>query len=181
MITRYALKRFREWQRARGAASAALDSPEPDGALPRSGTSAAPRATAAWNVAGAVEGHGQPVIEARQLVKRYGSLTAVDGVSFAVEAGEIFGLLGPNGAGKTTTLEMLEGLRQPDAGEATVLGASVVQHPRRIKQRIGVQLQSTALPPDTTVTEAMDLFGAFYRQRRPTAQLLQEFPSGRRR
>jgi ABC-2 type transport system ATP-binding protein len=70
---------------------------------------------------------------------------------------------------------MLEGLRTPDAGDATVLGESVVQHPRRIKQRIGVQLQSTALPPNTAVAEAVDLFGAFYQRRRPTAQLLQEF------
>ena len=115
------------------------------------------------------------MIEARGLVKRYGTLTAVDGVGFTVEAGEIFGLLGPNGAGKTTTLEMLEGLRTPDAGDATVLGESVVRSPRAIKEKIGVQLQATALPPKTTVTEAIDLFGAFYRRRRTTPDLLQEF------
>jgi ABC-2 type transport system ATP-binding protein len=109
---------------------------------------------------------GGPVIEARGLVKRYGSLTAVDGVSFSVESGEIFGLLGPNGAGKTTTLEMLEGLRKPDSGDATVLGESVVRRPRRIKQRIGVQLQATVLPPKTKVFEAIDLFGTFYDRRR---------------
>jgi ABC-2 type transport system ATP-binding protein len=117
---------------------------------------------------------GGPVIEARGLVKRYGSLTAVDGVSFSVESGEIFGLLGPNGAGKTTTLEMLEGLRKADSGDATVLGESVVRRPRRIKQRIGVQLQATALPPKTKVFEAIDLFGAFYDRRLPTSQLLSD-------
>jgi ABC-2 type transport system ATP-binding protein len=115
------------------------------------------------------------VMEAHDLVKRYGTLTAVDRVTFSVEGGEIFGLLGPNGAGKTTTLEMLEGLRTPDEGDATVLGESVVRSPRTIKERIGVQLQATALPPKTTVTEAIDLFGAFYRRRRATPDLLHEF------
>lgn len=115
------------------------------------------------------------MIEAHGLVKRYGALTAVDGVSFEVEAGEIFGLLGPNGAGKTTTLEMLEGLRTPDAGHARVLGEMVTRRPRRIKQRIGVQLQATALPPKTTVAEAVDLFGAFYDRRQPTNVLLRDF------
>ncbi len=115
------------------------------------------------------------VIQADGLVKRYGSLTAVDGVSFTVAGGEIFGLLGPNGAGKTTTLEMLEGLRLPDSGSATVLGISIVDHPRSIKERIGVQLQGTALPPKTSVSEAIDLFGSFYRNRRSTYALLNEF------
>src|SRR5947209_1919234 len=118
---------------------------------------------------------GETIIDARALVKRYRELTAVDGVSFQVRRGEIFGLLGPNGAGKTTTLEMLEGLRTPDGGDATVLGESVVRTPRTIKERIGVQLQATALPPKTTVTEAIDLFGAFYRRRRSTVDLLTEF------
>jgi ABC-2 type transport system ATP-binding protein len=115
------------------------------------------------------------VIQADGLTKRYGALTAVDGVSFAVEPGEIFGLLGPNGAGKTTTLEMLEGLRLPDAGKATVLGRLVARDSRDIKERIGVQLQATALPPDTTVREAIELFGSFYRRRRPTGEILSEF------
>src|ERR1700736_3641145 len=94
-------------------------------------------------------------IEARGLVKRYGSVTAVDGVSFTVPRGEIFGFLGPNGAGKTTTLEILEGLRRPDAGEASVLGHDVVRDARLFKRRIGVQLQSTALPPLTKVREVL--------------------------
>jgi ABC-2 type transport system ATP-binding protein len=117
----------------------------------------------------------ETVIDAHDLVKTYGSLTAVDRVSFSVQRGEIFGLLGPNGAGKTTTLEMLEGLRTPDEGDADVLGESVVRTPRTVKERIGVQLQATALPPKTTVTESIDLFGAFYQRRRPTEELLAEF------
>jgi ABC-2 type transport system ATP-binding protein len=92
-----------------------------------------------------------------------------------VRTGEIFGLLGPNGAGKTTTLEMIEGLRQPDAGEATVLGRSVRRAAREVKERIGVQLQTTALPPKMTVAEAIDLFGVFYTRRRPTEDLLRQF------
>ncbi|MBV9280574.1 MAG: ABC transporter ATP-binding protein, partial [Chloroflexi bacterium] len=112
------------------------------------------------------------VIDARGLVKRYGSLVAVDHLSFAVEQGEIFGLLGPNGAGKTTTLEMIEGLRTPDEGDALVLGQSVLRHARGIKERIGVQLQATALPPKITVAEAIDLFGAFYARRQPADRLL---------
>ncbi len=118
------------------------------------------------------------VIEARGLVKRYGDLVAVDGISFSVESGEVFGMLGPNGAGKTTTMEMLEGLREPDAGTATVLGSDVVRDARAIKARIGVQLQATALPPLTKVREAIDLFGALYPTARPTADLIREFDLG---
>jgi ABC-2 type transport system ATP-binding protein len=115
------------------------------------------------------------VIDARGLVKRYGSLVAVEGISFNVEQGEVFGMLGPNGAGKTTTLEMLEGLRTPDAGSATVLGSDVVREARAIKARIGVQLQATALPPLTKVREAIDLFAALFPTARPTDDLLAQF------
>jgi ABC-2 type transport system ATP-binding protein len=114
-------------------------------------------------------------IEVLGLVKRYGDLTAVDNVSFSVEHGEIFGLLGPNGAGKTTTLEMMEGLRVPDAGIARVLGSDVAANPRAVKERIGVQLQLTAVPDFTTVREALQLFGALYEHSRPVADLLREF------
>ena len=79
------------------------------------------------------------------LTKRYGDYTAVDGVSFGIAVGETFGILGPNGAGKTTTLEMIEGLRKPDAGQVFVLGEPVWPDPRSIQSRIGVQLQSTNL------------------------------------
>ncbi|MDQ3553860.1 MAG: ABC transporter ATP-binding protein [Chloroflexota bacterium] len=115
---------------------------------------------------------GTAVIEAQDLRKRYGPVQAVDGVSFQVQRGEIFGMLGPNGAGKTTTVEMLEGLRKPDGGQALVLGIDVAREPDRLKQRIGVQLQTAALYPNLTVTEVIDLFGSFYRQRRPTDELI---------
>ncbi len=116
-----------------------------------------------------------PVITAEGLVKRYGALVAVDGISFTVESGEVFGMLGPNGAGKTTTMEMLEGLRMPDSGRVTVLGSDVVRDARAIKARIGVQLQATALPPYTKVREAVDLFAALYPKARPTAEVMREF------
>ena len=112
------------------------------------------------------------VIDAQGLRKRYGPVQAVDGVSFQVERGEVFGMLGPNGAGKTTTVEMLEGLRKPDGGQASVLGIDVAREPDRLKERIGVQLQTAALYPNLTVTEVIDLFRSFYRQRRPTRELI---------
>ena len=111
----------------------------------------------------------------RDLSKRYGGVEAVRGVSFAIEAGEIFGLLGPNGAGKTTTLECLVGLREADAGELAVCGLDARKQPREVKQRIGVALQSTALPDKITPREALKLFGAFYRKRAEPAALLARF------
>jgi ABC-2 type transport system ATP-binding protein len=96
------------------------------------------------------------------LTKRYGDHTAVDGVTFRVEQGESFGILGPNGAGKTTTLEMIEGLRKPDAGEIALLGQPVWPDPRRIQARIGVQLQSTSLFDMLTARELLELFARFY-------------------
>jgi ABC-2 type transport system ATP-binding protein len=117
----------------------------------------------------------QTVIEAKELTKRYENLLAVDAVSFSVQRGEIFGLLGPNGAGKSTTLEMLEGLRDIDSGSALVLGTDITRNAVSVKRRIGVQLQATALPDFTTVTESIDLFRAFYDHTRDTAELLEEF------
>lgn len=111
----------------------------------------------------------------RDLSKRYGGVEAVRGVSFAIEAGEIFGLLGPNGAGKTTTLECLVGLREADAGALEVCGLDARKHPREVKQRIGVALQSTALQDKITPREALKLFGAFYRVRAEPAALLARF------
>ena len=116
-----------------------------------------------------------PVIEAAGLVKRYGAITAVDALSFRVDAGEVFGLLGPNGAGKTTTLEMLEGLRVPDGGSARVFGEPMPRNARAVKQRIGVQLQATALPAYTKVAEAVDLFAALFDHHRPSDDLLAQF------
>jgi ABC-2 type transport system ATP-binding protein len=111
----------------------------------------------------------------RDLSKRYGGVEAVRGVSFAIEAGEIFGLLGPNGAGKTTTLECLVGLREADAGALEVCGLDARKQPREVKQRIGVALQSTALQDKITPREALKLFGAFYRVRAEPAALLARF------
>src|SRR5437870_6643912 len=88
-----------------------------------------------------VVGAGEHVIEVRALVKRYPDITAVDGIAFEVNRGEVFSLLGPNGAGKTTTVEILEALRDPTEGEARVLGVEVPSGYRRIRQRVGVMPQ----------------------------------------
>ena len=101
-------------------------------------------------------------IEVSDLRKSYNSLRAVDGISFHVGRGEIFGMLGPNGAGKTTTVEMCEGLRTPDSGRAIVLGMDLSRERERVKSRIGVQLQTTALYPRLTVREVVDLFRTFF-------------------
>jgi ABC-2 type transport system ATP-binding protein len=101
-------------------------------------------------------------IAARGIVKRYGDLTAVDGIDITVERGACLGLLGPNGAGKTTSIEMLEGLLVPDAGEIRVLGMAWDGNGDAIRQRIGVQLQETRLPDKLTVTEILTLFRSFY-------------------
>jgi ABC-2 type transport system ATP-binding protein len=113
-----------------------------------------------------------PVIVVRDVHKHYGAVRAVDGVSFEVARGEIFGLLGPNGAGKTTTVEMLEGLRTPDGGELTVLGIDVARHPGSLKPRIGVQLQTAALYPQLTVVEVLRLFASFYPRSVPADGLI---------
>ena len=102
------------------------------------------------------------VIKVEQLKKEYGYFTAVKGVSFGVKEGEIFGLLGENGAGKTTTLEMIEGLRRPTSGTIKVFGMDVKKKMRNIKERIGVQLQSSAYFAFLNLREILDLFGSFY-------------------
>jgi ABC-2 type transport system ATP-binding protein len=99
-----------------------------------------------------------------RLRKRYGSLVAVDGISFRVKEREIFGLLGPNGAGKTTTVEILEGLRSADDGQALVGGIDVRKDPQKVKNVIGVQLQSSAFFDGLSLVELLDLFAALYRR-----------------
>jgi ABC-2 type transport system ATP-binding protein len=103
-------------------------------------------------------------IDVDGLRKRYGPLTAVDGISFQVNDREIFGLLGPNGAGKTTTVEILEGLRPADDGRAIVAGVDVRRHPQQVKALIGVQLQSSAFFDGLNLIELLDLFASLYRR-----------------
>ena len=113
-----------------------------------------------------------PAIAVADLHKRYGPVRAVDGISFAVAHGEVFGMLGPNGAGKTTTVEIIAGLAAADSGRVTVLGYDVARQPRAVKERIGVQLQTPALLPRLKVAELLDLFAGFFTDARPTAELL---------
>jgi len=113
-----------------------------------------------------------PVIEADGLVKRYGAITALAGVSCTVQRGEIFGILGPNGAGKTTFLEILEGLTRPTEGTARVLGVEVTQDPAAVKARIGVQLQASSYHRYLTLREILELFGSFYPRHADAMELL---------
>jgi ABC-2 type transport system ATP-binding protein len=103
-----------------------------------------------------------PAIVVAGLEKHYGAVHAVDGVSFTVERGEVFGLLGPNGAGKTTTIEILEGYRTPDAGTARVLGLDPWSDATRLRARVGVMLQEGGLHPGLRVREVAHLYAAFY-------------------
>lgn len=102
-------------------------------------------------------------VEVTDFRKLYGDFVAVDGVSFEVQPGQIFGLLGPNGAGKTTTLESLEGLRPPTDGILRVAGINPTMEPRKLRGVIGVQLQTAGLPETITPTEAMRIFCAYHR------------------
>ena len=108
------------------------------------------------------------------LVKRFGSFTAVDGSSFTVKRGEIFGILGPNGAGKTTTLEIIEGLLKPTQGSVSVLGLNVLKEPNQVKAKIGVQLQSSAYHDYLKLNEILALLGSFYPKRVPPRELLEQ-------
>ncbi|GAA3258818.1 ABC transporter ATP-binding protein [Dactylosporangium siamense] len=115
------------------------------------------------------------VIEVMDLRKRYGDLTVLDGVSFSVEEGEIFGILGPNGAGKTTAVECVEGLRRPDGGSIRVLGLDPVGNRRALCEQVGVQLQHTQLPDNLKVWEALDLYASFYPKPGDWRELLVEW------
>ncbi|MFG1854862.1 ABC transporter ATP-binding protein [Actinomadura geliboluensis] len=101
-------------------------------------------------------------IEAAGLRKRYGDVRAVDGVTFGVEEGEFFGILGPNGAGKTTTLEIIEGLREADEGDVSVLGLSPWPRNPKLLPRIGVQLQASSFFERLTTREQLQTFGSLY-------------------
>ncbi|WP_406384127.1 ABC transporter ATP-binding protein [Streptomyces sp. NBC_01618] len=102
------------------------------------------------------------IIEVNAVRKAYAGRTAIDGVSFSVDEGEIFGILGPNGAGKTTTVECVEGLRVPDAGTVRVAGLDPVADHGRVTGLLGAQLQESELQPKLTVAEALELYSAFY-------------------
>jgi ABC-2 type transport system ATP-binding protein len=116
-----------------------------------------------------------PRVVVQDLRKQYDGTKAVDGVSFEVAEGEIFGLLGPNGAGKTTTVECVIGLREPDAGRVEVCGIDARRNPKNVKQKIGASLQSTALQDKITPREALALYGGFYARRTPPETLLERF------
>ena len=102
------------------------------------------------------------IISVNNLIKEFGSFTAVNGLSFSVKSGEIFGILGPNGAGKTTTLEIMETLQKQTAGEILVDGINTLKHPWEVKRRIGVQLQSAGFYPELNLVELLHMFAAMY-------------------
>jgi len=114
------------------------------------------------------------VIRVEGLFKNYGPVIAVDGISFHVSQGEIFGMVGPNGSGKTTTIECIEGLRHPEEGFLQVLGLDPQRDARLLHQRTGIQLQSSSLPNRMRVEEALDLFASFYQHSRDWCSLLEE-------
>ena len=115
---------------------------------------------------------GEVILEARGLVKRFGDVLAVDGLDLSARAGTCLGLLGPNGAGKTTTIEMLEGLRPPDAGTVRVLGLEWARDAQAIRASIGVQLQATEFQEKLTVFETLRMFRVFYREGRDPDEVI---------
>lgn len=114
------------------------------------------------------------MVDVKNLTKRYGDKTVVDGVSFQVKKGEIFGILGPNGAGKTTTLEMIETLRPIDGGSATIDGVDVAEDPETVKRLIGVQPQTPAFQDKTKLKEVVELFAAAYGEKVDVMQFLRD-------
>lgn len=114
------------------------------------------------------------MVQVKNLVKTYDGKNVVDGVSFEVGKGEIFGILGPNGAGKTTTLEMIETLRSIDGGSATINGVDVAKHPDKIKRLIGVQPQTPAFQDKTKLSEVIEMFAAAYGEKVDVLQFLRD-------
>ena len=114
------------------------------------------------------------IIQVHDLRKSYGDLKAVDGISFGVSAGEVFGILGPNGAGKTTTVEILEGMRAPDSGIAVVNGIDVQKNPRAVKKIIGIQLQSSAFFDRLSLVEILDVMASLYHRQIDALVLLRD-------
>ena len=122
----------------------------------------------------------EAVIQVHRFRKCYDDFVAVDDISFDVHPGEIYGLLGPNGAGKTSTLESLEGLRAPDGGELRVAGVDPSRDPRGLRNLIGVQLQTSGLPANITVDEAMKFFCAYHAVD-PNYELIERLSLGEKR
>ncbi len=114
------------------------------------------------------------IIQVQDLRKSYGDLKAVDGISFGVSVGEVFGILGPNGAGKTTTVEILEGMRVPDSGIAVVNGIDVRKDPRAVKKIIGIQLQSSAFFDRLSLVEILDVMASLYHRQIDALVLLRD-------
>lgn len=114
----------------------------------------------------------EPIISVQGLVKKYGNFTAVDGISFDVQEGEIFGFLGPNGAGKSTTLEIIETLREKTAGTITVDGLDLDREPLEIKKRIGVQLQTSGYYPGLNLVQLIEMFAGLYNKNVNPMELL---------
>lgn len=118
------------------------------------------------------------IVKVRNLTKRYGDIVAVDGISFEVKKGEIFGILGPNGAGKTTTLEMIETLREIDGGSASIDGIDVAKNPYKIRGMIGVQPQTPGFQDKTKLTELINMFAAAYGEKVDPKKFLEEVDLG---
>jgi len=116
-----------------------------------------------------------PIIRVENLVKHFGSVVAVDGISFSVARGEVFGILGPNGAGKTTTLEIMETLQKPTSGRVTIDGLDVMRDAWTVKSRIGVQLQAAGFYPELTLVQLLEFFAALYNVRVDAMALLRRF------
>jgi len=114
------------------------------------------------------------MVEVKNLKKRYGEKQAVDGISFEVKKGEIFGILGPNGAGKTTTLEMMETLRDIDDGQVKIDGIDVAKEPQKIKYLIGVQPQTPAFQDKTKLVEVVEMFAAAYGEKVDPMEFLRD-------
>lgn len=120
----------------------------------------------------------KPILTVKDLRKVYDDKVAVDGISFEVQKGEIFGILGPNGAGKTTTLEMIETLREIDGGSATIDGIDVAENPYKIRGIIGVQPQSPGFQDKTKLTELLQMFAAAYGERIDPMEFLNDVNLG---
>lgn len=118
------------------------------------------------------------ILKVKDLVKTYGDRNVVDGISFEVKKGEVFGILGPNGAGKTTTLEMIEGMRPIDGGTATIAGINVRDDPWAVRRIIGVQPQSPAFQDKQKLTEIIEMFSATYGEKVNPKEFLEDVNLG---